>query len=146
MEIAVGDCHGREIILSPDVWKELLDHRCAILAYFRRDDEARDPPPPPMSIAHLTLRYSTINNLKILRFETQDMRLSLSTSTILGLFNFEYCINRIVGTLLPLTAHVDAKLYRFKNIAASASVNAIRDSEYFDRDDLLDCELLALFI
>jgi len=42
---------------------------------------------------------------------------------------------------------VDAKFKRFSNIASSVTKdisNAIRDSDYFDGNQLVDCELLAL--
>jgi len=42
---------------------------------------------------------------------------------------------------------VDAKFKRFSNIAASVTKDvsiAIRGSDYFDENQLVDCELLAL--
>jgi len=51
--------------------------------------------------------------------------------------------NRLNGII----EKVDAKFKRFSNIAASVTKDvsiAIRDSDYFDRNQLVDCELLAL--
>ncbi|KAL6417295.1 hypothetical protein ACFW04_012863 [Cataglyphis niger] len=43
VEIVLGDNHGKEISLTPDTWKELLDLRSALESYFRSDerDETR---------------------------------------------------------------------------------------------------------
>lgn len=147
--IVLGDCHGKEISLSPNMWKELLDLRQTILPYFKCNDDDETRAPSPIHIDHLTLRFSKINNLRILRLETPKIRLAISTDTVLGLFNLEYCVNRLVTSLNGIITNVDNKLTRFLEIAANvtdpASIPmAIRDSESFDRNDLIDCELQAL--
>ncbi|XP_070161393.1 uncharacterized protein [Polyergus mexicanus] len=148
IKIVLGDCHGKEISLTPDTWKELLDLRPALLSHFRSDerDEAR---PTPIHIGQLTLRFGKLNNLRILRLETFKIRLAVSKSTVVNILNLELCINRIVASLSGLTARVDNKLTRFRDIAASARDKAlipamIRESDNFDRNDIIDCELQAL--
>jgi len=49
--------------------------------------------------------------------------------------------------LNDIIVKVDAKLKRFSNIASSVTKNdsiAIRDSDYFDGNQFVECELLAL--
>ncbi|XP_070155185.1 interstitial collagenase-like [Polyergus mexicanus] len=85
VEIVLGDCHGKEISLTPDTWKELLDLRPTLLSHFRSDerDEAR---PTPIHIGQLTLRFGKLNNLRILRLETPKIRLAVSKNTVALLF------------------------------------------------------------
>lgn len=149
VEIVLGDCHGKEISLTLDMWKELLDLRSTLLSYFRSDERDEARPPAPIYIEQLTLRFGKLNNLRILRLETPKVRLAVSKSTVLTILNLELCVNRIVTSLSGLTAHVDNKLTRFLDIAAGAHDSAliptmIRDNENFDRNDIVDCELQAL--
>ncbi|XP_070171022.1 stromelysin-1-like [Polyergus mexicanus] len=97
-QIVLGDCHGKEISLTPDTWKELLDLRLALLSHFRSDerDEAR---PTPIHIGQLTLRFGKLNNLRIFRLETPKIRLAVSKSTVVNILNLELCVNRIVASL-----------------------------------------------
>ncbi|XP_070151870.1 uncharacterized protein [Polyergus mexicanus] len=148
VEIVLGDCHGKEISLTPDTWKELLDLRPTLLSHFRSDerDEAR---PTPIHIGQLTLRFGKLNNLRILRLETPKIRLAVSKNTVVNILNLELCVNRIVASLSGLTTRVDNKLIRFLDIAAGARDKAlipamIRESDNFDRNDIIDCELQAL--
>ncbi|XP_029680149.1 uncharacterized protein LOC115245806 [Formica exsecta] len=149
VEIVLGDCHGKEISLTPDMWKELLDLRSTLLSYFRSDERDEARPPAPIYIEQLTLRFGKLNNLRIFRLETPKVRLAVSKSTILTILNLELCVNRIVTSLSGLTAHVDNKLTHFLDIAAGAHDSAlipamIRDNENVDHNDLIDCELQAL--
>lgn len=84
VSIALGDNglgnHGKEVSLTPQMWKELLDQRHIILPYVRHDerndddDDARTP--HPLYIGHLMVRFGKINNLRILQFETPKIRLA----------------------------------------------------------------------
>ncbi|XP_029670042.1 matrix metalloproteinase-24-like [Formica exsecta] len=149
VEVVLGNCHGKEISFAPDVWKELLDLRSVLTSYFQRDEREEMRPPAPIYIGQLTLRFGKLNNLRILRLETPKDRLVASRSTVLNILNLEHCINRIITTLSGLTGYIDNKLTRFLDIAADVRdrtliPTAIRDSENFDRNDIIDCELQAL--
>jgi len=75
------------------------------------------------------------------------VRLAMIKSTLLSLFNLDRCINIMFYRLNGIVEKVDAKFKRFSNIASSVTKdisNAIRDSDYFDGNQLVDCELLAL--
>ncbi|KAL6417304.1 hypothetical protein ACFW04_012853 [Cataglyphis niger] len=150
VEIVLGDNHGKEISLTPDTWKELLDLRSALESYFRSDERDETRPPSPIYIGQLTLRFGRLNNLRILRLETPKTRLAISRNTVLYILHLEHCVNCLVASLNCLTAYTDDKLARFLDVAANVRdpafvAAAIRDSESFDRDELIDCELQAHF-
>ncbi|KAL6416866.1 hypothetical protein ACFW04_013114 [Cataglyphis niger] len=150
VEIVLGDNHGKEISLTPDMWKELLDLRSALESYFRSDERDETRPPSPIYIGQLTLRFDRLNNLRILRLETPKTRLAISRNTVLYILHLEHCVNCLVTSLNCLTAYTDDKLARFLDVAANVRdpafvAAAIRDSESFDRDELIDCELQAHF-
>ena len=79
--IILGNCHGKEIPLSPDIWRELLEQKHVILSLLQYDENKEIRAPSPMYVGNLTLRFGRINNLPILRLETSTARLSMSKST-----------------------------------------------------------------
>ncbi|KYQ47201.1 hypothetical protein ALC60_13784 [Trachymyrmex zeteki] len=90
-----------------------------------------------------------INNLPILRLETSTARLSMSKSTVLNMFNLEHCVNRLISSLTVITDNVDQKFSRFLDIASTVTESAnmlktMYDDESFDRNDIIECELIAL--
>ncbi|KAL6419190.1 hypothetical protein ACFW04_011542 [Cataglyphis niger] len=153
VEIVLGDTHGKKISLTPDTWKELLNLRSTIYdprSYFQPDEREETRPPAPIYIGQLTLRFGRLNNLRILRFETPKVRLAISRNTVVYVLHLEHCVNRLVTSLNCLTTYTDNKLARFLDVAAGVRDPAlipatIRDDEHFDRNELIDCELQALF-
>ncbi|KYN13277.1 hypothetical protein ALC57_14540 [Trachymyrmex cornetzi] len=96
--------------------------------------------PSPMYVGNLTLRFGRINNLPILRLET---------STAHWILNLEYCVNRLISSLIAMTDNVDTKFSRLLAIASTVtkSTNMLKmmyDDESFDCNNILDCELIAL--
>ena len=149
VEIVLGDNHGKEISLTPDTWKELLDLRPTLTSYFQSDERDETRPPAPIYIGQLTLRFGRLNNLRILRLETPKARLAISRNTVVYILHLERCVDCLVASMNCLTAYTDNKLARFLDVAASVRDPAlvpatIRDSESFDRNELIDCELQAL--
>ena len=72
--IILGDCHGKEIPLSPDIWRELLEQKHVILSLLQYDENNKGiRAPSPIYVGNLTLRYGRINNLPILRLETSTI-------------------------------------------------------------------------
>ena len=141
VEIALGDNHGKEIHFTYSVWKKLLDQRDAIHHFFNNnEDEAY-----AQTIGQITLRFGKINNLKVLRLETSTLCLAMSSNTVYNMIALEYCIDCITQSLNNVTSMVDAKFIRFREIVSGAkdSIAAIRESESFDKNDIVDCELLA---
>ncbi|KAG5338558.1 MMP3 protein, partial [Acromyrmex heyeri] len=148
--IILGDCHGKEIPLSPDIWRELLEQKHVILSLLQYDENNKEiRAPSPMYVGNLTLRFERINNLPILRLETSTARLSMSKSTVLNIFTLEHCVNRLISSLTAMTDNVDKKFSRLLAIASTVtkSANVLKtmyDNESFDRNDILDCELIVL--
>ncbi|EGI66657.1 72 kDa type IV collagenase, partial [Acromyrmex echinatior] len=82
--IILGDCHGKEIPLSLDIWRELLEQKHVILSLLQYDENNKGiRVPSPMYVENL-IRFGRINNLPILRLETSTARLSMSKSTVLN--------------------------------------------------------------
>ncbi|XP_050453266.1 uncharacterized protein LOC126852469, partial [Cataglyphis hispanica] len=150
VKIVLGDNHGKEISLTPNAWKELLDLRSTLASYFQSNERDETRSPAPIYIGQLTLRFGRLNNLRILRLETPKTRLAMSRNTVLYILHLEHWVNCLVTSLNCLTTYTDNKLARFLDVAASVRDPAlvpatIRDSESFDRDELIDCELQTLF-
>ncbi|KAL6255491.1 hypothetical protein P5V15_013825 [Pogonomyrmex californicus] len=106
--------------------------------------------PAPSHIGNMIVRFGKINNLTILRLETSAARLAMSKETVNNMFELEHCISRLVISLTKILGKIDAKLARFKDIAFTAKdteniSRVIRDSDAYDRNDIIDCELVALY-
>ncbi|XP_011634737.1 matrix metalloproteinase-2-like [Pogonomyrmex barbatus] len=104
----------------------------------------------PLDIGNMTVRFGKINNLTILRLETSVACLAMSRETVKNMFELEHCISRLVISLTKILGKINAKLARFKDIALTAKdkeniSKVIRDSDAYDRNDIIDCELVALY-
>jgi len=94
-----------------------------------------------------TVRFGVMNNAKLIRLEFFDMRLAMMESTLLTMFNLDRCIDIIFDRLNGTVEKIDVKFKRFSNIASFVTKDvsiAIRNSDYFDGNQLVNCELLAL--
>jgi len=83
-----------------------------------------------------------MNNAKLIHLESFDVRLAMTESTLLSMFNLDRCIDIMFDRLNDIVEKVDAKFRRFSNIAASVTKDvsiAIRDSDFFDGNQLVDC-------
>jgi len=91
------------------------------------------------------VRFGVINNAKLIHLESFDVRLAMTESTLLSMFNLDRCIDIMFDKLNSIVEKDDAKFKkRFSNIASSVTKDvsiAIRDSDYFDGNQLVDCEL-----
>ncbi|KYQ58964.1 hypothetical protein ALC60_02027 [Trachymyrmex zeteki] len=81
--------------------------------------------------------------------ESSDVRLMMTESTVLFMFNLDKCIELAFDQLVGIVEKVDTKFTRFSNIASTVTdakdvPNVICASDYFDKNQLLDCELLAV--
>ncbi|XP_036142630.1 uncharacterized protein LOC118645514 [Monomorium pharaonis] len=155
VNIVLGDCHGKEISFTIDEWKELVKLKSTILTTLRsnnnnnNNNSAEDSMELPTIGNNIFLRVGKINNLPILRLEHPSNRLILSLSTVIIMFDHDYCVDRIVKALSPVTRIVDAKVKRFQEIAAGLDnpadgPRAIRESAHFDANDIVDCELAVI--
>jgi len=144
VEIAIGDHRGNELILSLETWKELYEQRGHIQNYLWN---RRNIPINSISVGSLTVQFGVMNNAKLIRLESFDVRLAMIESMLLSMFNLDRRIDIMFDRLNGIVEKVDAKFKRFASIASSVTKNvsiAIRDSDYFDENQFVDCELLAL--
>jgi len=90
------------------------------------------------------VRFGVMNNVKLIRLESFDVRLAMIESTLLSMYNLDRCIDVMFDRLNDIVEKVDVKFKRFSNIVSSITndvSNVIRDSDYFDGNQLVDCEL-----
>lgn len=151
VDIALGDKQGREVSLTLDMWKGLVERKRDVLSCMRSTPVDGTRPPSPITIGDMTLRFGMINNLPILRIELPNAaRVAMSLKTVLTLYDLRFCVNRILSALNAATEEIDAKYSRYREIAANAiktgtsAKNAILKSEFFDPNNIVDCEITAL--
>ncbi|RLU24048.1 hypothetical protein DMN91_004257 [Ooceraea biroi] len=148
VHIVLGDTTSKEILLTPEMWKGLVDSRAIICDNLARANGEHGPS-PPMQLGDLTVRFATINSQPTIRLDTPFGRLTLSAPTVRFLYGFRHCVQRVIATMTVVVGRAEAKLRAFRHIAAgvedpSSALRAISGSADFDRNDLLDCELLIM--
>ena len=147
VEIAVGDHRGTELILSLETWKGFHEQRRNILNFLRNDYKDIYS---FINVGPLTLRICTINGVKLVRLESSSVRLTMTESTLHRMFDLDLCIDAMFRRLSRIVETVDVKFTQFSNIASTVTdpaqvSNVIRASDAFDKHQLVDCELAALF-
>ena len=146
VEIAVGDHRGNELILSLETWKGLYEQRRNVQNLLRNDDkDTRNF----IRIGPLTARVCTINDVKLIRLDSLNVRLMMTESTLHSMFNLDRCIDVTFERLVRILETVDAKFTQFSNIACFVKdpmelVDYIESTDAFDKHQLVDCELAAL--
>lgn len=144
VEIAIGDNQGHEVIMSIEIWKQLLEEQVNI-GYFLQNINKTNF----IKIGPLTVRFTKLNNVELVRFELSNVCIIMAESTLNFMFSLDKCIDYIYNRLINDLNSVDYKYTQFTNIASTLSEcnaisNAICSSEYYDDNELIDCELLAL--
>ncbi|RLU22048.1 hypothetical protein DMN91_006428 [Ooceraea biroi] len=145
VEIAIGDNRGNELILSLETWKGFYEQRWDIQNRLHKDVRDR-----PISVGPLTVRISEspVSDTKLIYLESSNVRLAMTESTFFIMFNLDRCINLMFDRLNRMVDKVDTKFTQFSNMASTNPrnvSNAIRASDCFDENHIIDCELLALF-
>ncbi|XP_071650739.1 uncharacterized protein [Temnothorax longispinosus] len=147
VEIAVGDHRGKELLLSLETWKALYEQRRNIQNFFRNDFKDVHS---FINVGPLTVRVCTsVNNVKLIRLESVNVRLMMIESTLHRMFDLDRCIDARFDRLVRILAAVDAKFAQFSDIASTVTdlreaSNAIYASDAFNTNQLIDCELAAL--
>lgn len=146
VEIAVGDNRGNEMILSLETWRRFYEQRWNIQKLFRNGHRDANS---SISIGPLTVNACAVNDVKLIRLESLNVRLTMTESTLLSMFNLDRCIYLAFEELFEIVGSVDVKFTQFSRIASTVAdpkeiSNAIRASDAFDKHQLVDCELLAL--
>ncbi|KYN35007.1 hypothetical protein ALC56_10665, partial [Trachymyrmex septentrionalis] len=119
-----------------------------ILSLLQYDENNRGISAPSlMYVRNLTLRFERINNLPIIRLKTSTARLSMSKSTVLNIFNFKYCVNRLISSLTAMTNNVDKKFSRLLAIASTdtESANMLKTGEPSRRENSASVNNLDIF-
>ncbi|TGZ55781.1 hypothetical protein DBV15_12103 [Temnothorax longispinosus] len=87
VDIALGDKQGREISLTLDMWKGLVERKRDILSCMEHSLSDGTRRPSPMSIERMTLRFGVLNNMPILRMELPNLaRVAMVLKTLLTLY------------------------------------------------------------
>lgn len=146
VEIVVGDNRGNEMILSLETWRKFYEQRWNIQKFLRNDHKDTSS---SMSVGPLTISACAIKNIKLVRLESLNVRLTMTESTLFSMFNLDRCIYLAFEQLFKNVGSVDVKFTQFSHIASTATdpkevPNMIRVSDAFDKHQLIDCELLAL--
>ena len=92
-----------------------------------------------ISIGSLIVTVCTLNDTTLVRLDSSPVRITMTETTLRRMVDFDGCID-VTFKRLPRLDTVDAKYTRFSN----TSENAIHNSDFFNRRQLIDCELLTL--
>ncbi|XP_024872190.1 uncharacterized protein LOC112454827 [Temnothorax curvispinosus] len=147
VKIAVGDHRGKKLLLSLETWKALYEQRRNIRNFFRNDYKDVHS---FINVGPLTVRVCTsVNNVKLIRLESVNVRLMVTESTLHRMFDFDRCIDARFDRLVRILAAVDAKFAQFSDIASTVTdpkeaSNVIYASDAFNTNQLIDGELVAL--
>ena len=145
MELALGDNRGNQIILPIETWKSLMQKRA--------DIERLQSVETPLWFRDITLEVVKMYNSKIIKITLSNDSLYMTPPTLLHLFDFENCIRHMYCWLSENTYIVNDKFKKFAAILqrdnirnASNAAKVIRESDSFDGESLIDCELLTCAI
>ncbi|XP_070513011.1 uncharacterized protein [Cardiocondyla obscurior] len=146
VEIAIGDTRGHEIVLSLEAWKSLCEYQENILNLLH--NKFRNPE-DFVQLGSVSARLYTMNNLNLLRLESNKVHILMTESTYHRMLTLDDCITLTFDRMTAVLNQIDVKYAQFANIASAVKnqsnvVDAIRVSNLFDRNQFIDCELLAL--
>ncbi|KAL6266032.1 hypothetical protein P5V15_002886 [Pogonomyrmex californicus] len=144
LEIGINVGPPSYLILSLETWKGLHEQQWNIYKLLRNNYKDNF-----ISVGPLTVRVCMMNNVTLVRLESSNVRIMMVESTLRRMFNLAECIDITFNQLDRLVESIDEKYTRFSNIASIITnpeevPYVIRDSDIFDRHQLVDCELLAL--
>ncbi|RLU25216.1 hypothetical protein DMN91_003309 [Ooceraea biroi] len=102
-----------------------------------------------ISVGPLTVRFSEspVCDNKLIYLESSNIHLAMTDSTFFSMLNLDRCIDLMFDRLNRMVDKVDTKFAQYSNMASinpKNVSNAIRASNCFDENHLIDCELLAL--
>ncbi|RLU25471.1 hypothetical protein DMN91_001627 [Ooceraea biroi] len=113
VNIMLENTTDKEILLSTEMWRGLVDSRSIICDYLARVNSEHCPT-PPMCLDDLTVRFATLNDQPTIRLDTPSGRLTLSTSTVRYLYGLRHCVKRITSTMASVVGRVDDKMSTLK--------------------------------
>ena len=147
VEIILGDNRGNRIILPISTWN-LLMHKRAEIEHLTQSENSS------LSIQDLLISVTMMHNSKIVKLSILDGNsLYMKPSTLFHLFDFEDSIDHMYLCLCENTYLVNEKFKQFVTVLqrnnitnVRDAVKAIRDSNVFNSESLIDCELLTCAI
>ena len=144
VELVIGDNRGNQIILSRATWETFIDRRADIERLVQSTIASS------VSIRDLVVELVKMRDTYIVKLALHDTYLYMKPSTILFLFELEHCIEHVYFGLYRNIHGVGEK---FKQFVAFLRRNCItdkceaakilRESVFFDKSSIIDCELLA---
>ena len=142
MELVLGDNRGNQIVLPFDMWKSLMQKRA--------DIERLQSAETPLWIQAIAFEVVKMSNSKIIKMTLSNNSLYMKPSTLLHLFDFENCIRHMYLWLSENMYSVNEKFKKFATILQHNNITdvcnaakVIRESDAFDSESLIDCELLS---
>ena len=144
VEIVLADNRGNQMPISYQTWKELMKKRLDIeqLQWFLSS--------LPLRIGELDIAVVKFQDSKVVKFTCRETSLYFKFETLSTLFNLKYCIDNMYSWLCNNTHLVNDKFKNFVNIVKQNNVTqksyaaqVISDSDDFNCNSLIDCELLA---
>ncbi|KAL6429497.1 hypothetical protein ACFW04_008281 [Cataglyphis niger] len=126
MELFLGDNWGSQIALPFEMWK---------------------------SLKHLIIEVVKISDSDIIKITMYNNSLYMKLQTVLYLFDFERCIDHMYYWLCENTYIVNEKFKQFVKVLQHNNITnvcdaakAILENDIFNRESLIDCELLACVV
>jgi hypothetical protein len=142
VELVLGDNRGNQIVLSFDMWKSIMQKRA--------DIERLQSAETPLWIQDMVFEVVKMSNSQIIKMTLSNNSLYMKPSTLLHLFDFENCIRHMYFWLSENMYSVNEKFKKFATILQHNNITdvcdaakAIRESDAFDSESLIDCELLS---
>lgn len=145
VEIILSDNRGNHLLIHIETWRELMEKRVDIQQLLRENKAFS-----PLQIRDLTIEFCKINDSTIVKLTLSTTSLYLKFVTMNMLFSYKHCIDHMYAWLSENTHLVSLKFKKFVNILCEKNVTdisyaekAIRKSDDYDCESLIDCELLA---
>jgi len=142
VELILGDNRGNQIVLPISTWNLLMPKRADIERFLQSTA-------PPLRVGDLTIDVLVMHQSKIVKLTLCENSLYMKPPTLLYLFNFKNCIDHMHNWLCENTYLVNEKFKQFvtvlqrNNITTVCDVvRTIRESDVFNSESLIDCELL----
>ena len=144
VELVLGDNRGNQIVLPFDTWKSLMQKRMEI-------ERLLQSPQTPLWIRDLTIEVVKMSDSEIVKITLHGGNsLYMKPSTILYLFDLGKCIDHMYFWLCQNTHIVNEKFKQFVNVLQRNNIidlcdvaKTICESDAFDSESLVDCELLT---
>lgn len=140
VELILGDNRGNQIVLPFSTWNLLMRKQADVEQFLQSTA-------PPLRIGDLTIEML---QSKIVKLTLCGNSLYMKPETLLHLFNFENCIDHMHNWLCENTYLVNEKFKQFETVLQRSNiitvcdaVKTIRESDVFNSESLIDCELLT---